>query len=99
MFGTIAKIRIKAGAEGQFEKLSQDFERDRGPSEGWIATAVYKSDEDPQELWMAVVFKDRESYEANADSPEQAQMYDQMRDLMESDPEWHDGEVIHRATA
>ena len=48
---------------------------------------------------MAVVFRDRESYESNAASPAQNEMYDQMRDLMESDPEWHDGEVIHRATA
>lgn len=99
MYGTIARMRIKQGAEDEFERLSREFESERGPSGGWIATAVYRSNDDPQEVWMAVVFRDRESYESNAASPEQNEMYDQMRDLMESDPEWHDGEVIHRATA
>jgi hypothetical protein len=48
---------------------------------------------------MAVVFADKDAYVANAQSPEQDARYQAMRALMESDPEWNDGEVIHETVA
>jgi len=30
----------------------------------------------------------------NADSPEQNTRYLEFRDLLEADPEWHDGEIV-----
>ena len=43
---------------------------------------------------MAVTFEDRETYHANAQSPEQDARYRKLLDLLEGEPEWHDGEVL-----
>ena len=47
--------------------------------------------------YLTVLFDSRESYRANAESPEQDVRYREMRALLESEPEWHDGQVIHEA--
>jgi hypothetical protein len=39
------------------------------------------------------VFEDRGSYEKNADDPKQHERYLEYRDLLEEEPEWHDGEI------
>ena len=44
---------------------------------------------------MAVIFDDRASYVANANSPEQNARYLQMVELLEGAPEWHDGEIMY----
>jgi len=41
-----------------------------------------------------VLFESKEAYVANAGSPEQHQRYLRMREMLVSDPEWHDGEII-----
>ena len=43
---------------------------------------------------LAVGFKDKEAYVANAQSPEQHERYLQMIEHLESEPEWQDGEII-----
>ena len=53
----------------------------------------WRSD-DERTFWMAVVFEDEAAYRANAASPEQHRRWQQMRSALESDPEWHDGEVV-----
>jgi hypothetical protein len=45
---------------------------------------------------LAHVWYDRSS--ANAASSEQHVRYQQMRSLLDADPEWHDGEVIQSMT-
>jgi hypothetical protein len=47
---------------------------------------------------MAVVFENKESYFANANSPEQHQRFLQMMSVLESEPEWHDGNVVFATT-
>ncbi len=92
MYGTVARMRIKQGAEGQLEQQLREFESLKVP--GFVTTYVYRMDADPQTHYMAVVFDSKESYVANARSPEQDARYQQMRALLESDPEWHDGEIV-----
>jgi hypothetical protein len=62
---------------------------------GWVQTLVYLTDDDPQGYYLVVVFDSKESYMANAESPEQDTEYRQLRELLESDPEWHDGEIVY----
>jgi heme-degrading monooxygenase HmoA len=88
-------MQIKPGKEQQLAALMKDFESARVP--GFIAEYVYRMDADPNTYYLAVVFDSKESYWANARSPEQDARYRQMRELLESDPEWHDGEVAHTA--
>lgn len=92
MYGTVARMQVKQGAEGQLEQQMREYESLKVP--GYVTTYVYRMDADPQTYYIAVVFDSKESYVANARSPEQDARYQQMRALLESDPEWHDGEIV-----
>jgi quinol monooxygenase YgiN len=92
MYGTIARMQVKPGAEAQVAALAEEFE---GLSiDGHIGTYVYRSDANPNELWMAVAFRDKAAYQANAGSTEQDARYQTIRALLTADPEWHDGEIL-----
>lgn len=60
---------------------------------GCIAVYALWHDGDPDWLTVLAVFDSRESYRANAASPAQHQRYLQLRELLEEDPHWSDGEV------
>ncbi len=92
MYGTVARLRIKPGKETEFQQLGKSFEQAKIP--GAVAQHLYRMDANPNEFYLAVVFSDKAAYERNASSPEQHQRFTQMMALLESEPEWHDGEVI-----
>ena len=95
MYGTIGRLRIKPGMEGQFRQLLQEQARavETGQVSGFVASYVYRIDADPNEYYLAVVFSSKEAYWANAQSPEQDARYRQWLPLLEGEPEWHDGEI------
>ena len=92
VYGTVAKMKLKPGAE---EKIMQVMEAAQDGREGHVATYVFKSDADPNVHFVATIFESKNAYKKFADSPAQDKRFQQMRDLLASDPEWHDGEVIH----
>ncbi len=95
MYGTVAHLRIKPGAEAELERLG----REHGPQlPGFRFQYVYRLDADPQSAVLVVGFESKEAYHANAASPEQAARYAQYRALLEADPEWHDGEIVYAGT-
>jgi quinol monooxygenase YgiN len=95
MYGTVARMRVMPGHEEQLKNMSEEFERTRGPRvPGFVATYLFKTDRDPQEHVLVAVFRDRDSYHANAADPEQDRWYRRWREHMEADPEWTDGEVV-----
>ena len=96
MYGTIAKMHLKPGAEETIMKVMEDGS-DVG-REGHIATYVFKSDADPNVHFVTTVFENKTAYKKFADSAEQTTRFHQMRELLAADPEWHDGEVIHHDT-
>src|SRR5215211_3999540 len=89
MYGTIARMQVKPGAEAELMALSKEME---GKIPGHQGTYVYRSDNEPNVYWLAVAFTDKAAYTKNAQSPEQDTRYQQMRALLAADPEWHDGE-------
>ena len=93
MFGTVARLRVKPGHERDIESFDDQAEAAR--QAGLVATTVYRSSTDPREYWLAVVFRDEQSYRANASSPEQDQRFRGMMQHLESEPEWHDGNVVY----
>jgi quinol monooxygenase YgiN len=95
MFGTIARMRVKKGSETQIEELSRRFEARQ--VDGWMSTNIYRSKEAPGEYWISVVFRDEASYRNNAGDPVQDRWFRELSELLESQPEWHDGEVVHTA--
>jgi len=90
MFGTVAKMRVKPGKEDQLMSFA---EVEAIP--GHVQTVVYRVDNEPNVFYMATMFESREAYRANAESPEQHQRYLKMMELLDGEPEWHDGDIVY----
>ena len=93
MYGTVAHFRAKPGTEQQLQQINKEYETLKVP--GFVKQYVYRMDSNPNEYIMTVVFQDKASYVANAESPDQHQRFMKFRALLESDPEWHDGEIVY----
>lgn len=94
MYGTVAKVRVKPGRMDDVAKLNEEWKRDFMPKvEGTVGSIIYRLDDQPDTLLLCAVFRSKEQYQANADSPEQDSWYQRFRDCMDGDPEWMDGEV------
>ena len=96
MYGTIAKLKVKEGREGDLLAHLEQY-RTGDLARGFVASAFYRADDGAH--WLAVVFESKQAYQANADSPEQDARYREFRGLLDADPEWHDGEVLQRLTS
>jgi hypothetical protein len=91
MYGTVARMQMKPGAEAELMRLSRE---DVGVVPGMTFCYVFRSDADSNVAYLAVGFDSKAAYLANADSPEQHERFLRMRALMTADPEWHDGEIV-----
>jgi quinol monooxygenase YgiN len=97
MFGTVARMKFKPGAYEKMEALMKGFEERNAP--GFLFTAVYRSQSDPNDTWLTVGFEDEASYRANANDPETDKMSKQYMELLAEPPEWHDGEIVSMRSA
>ncbi|MBI4320409.1 MAG: hypothetical protein HY675_18120 [Chloroflexi bacterium] len=95
MYGTLAKLRVKHGHIGGLQLVTEGFEMPKGA----VAVYTFKMDADPDELWMVALFENKETYVANANSPEQHRRYQILMEYLETEPEWHDGEVVGAKTS
>lgn len=93
MYGTIARMQAKPGALKALREMES-----RKPK-GMLATYVFQMDQNPNELWMAVVFESKEAYRANADSPKQNSEFLNLMENLIKEPEWHDGEIVLESLA
>jgi quinol monooxygenase YgiN len=92
MYGTIAHFRLKPGKKEEFVKAMDNF--GSAAIAGWVADYYFQMDKDSDEFYLVAIFKDRERYQANADSVDQHQRYLVFRSFLVDDPEWHDGFVV-----
>ena len=92
MYGTVAHLKLKPGNEAKIKDEMAKYPALKIP--GFVSTMLYRSDSDPNDCYLAVAFKDKDSYHANAKDPKQDDRYQQLRALLASDPEWHDGEIV-----
>lgn len=92
MYGTVARMRVKAGAEHDFLRVTEEIES--MPVPGMMAVYVYQMDVDSREYYMVALFESKEAYFANANSPEQHTRFMQLMTVLDSEPEWHDGTVV-----
>lgn len=90
MYGTVAMCSVKAENVEALRALA-DAEGTAG-IDGYLGTDVMVPENHDDTLLMVVRFRDRDSYVANADSPEQDARYQEFRALMEADPVWYDGD-------
>jgi hypothetical protein len=95
VYGTVFRMKIKAGMDRELLAAFEQWERERKPKvAGAAASLLLKSDKASGEYLGVAVFRDKESYLANAKDPEQDKWYRQLRLLLQSDPEWNDGEYV-----
>ena len=97
MYGTIARIKVKPGAVDSLKRLAE--KNSAATSEGYLGQYVYQMDNDPNELYLAVIYESKESYRANANSPKQNERFQEMKQYFAAKPDWRDGEVIFSHTA
>ena len=91
MYGTLFRAQLKPGASEQMHKLTEEEMSARPKIKGWQRSLVL---EDGDDMWVLVVFDSEETYRANAAAPDQDEWYRRRRELMQSDPEWHDGPIV-----
>jgi hypothetical protein len=95
MFGTVFKMRPKDGKIDAINALMERQNRERGSVAGF--QRAFRLHEPVGDVWVMVIFDSEDAYRKNASDPEQDKWYRQLRELLESDPEWHDGEIIEEA--
>lgn len=94
MYGTVARLQPKAGKRADLLKYIADWNRERKPKlPGCVAAYLLTADEPGVESQIVAVFTDKNAYTANANEPEQDSWYRRLRDLLEDDPIWQDGEI------
>lgn len=95
MYGTIFRMKVKPGQEQKVIEVMKEWDRVRKPKvKGAIAGFLLKPDKKSGEFIGVAVFKDRAAYRANADDPEQDKWYRKLRELLQADPAWEDGEYV-----
>jgi hypothetical protein len=93
MYGTVARMKIKDGMQDKARQLME--EQTSQPVAGQVATYAYRMDKDSNEYYIVAIFDSKESYWANAQSAEQDARYRALREILQEDPEWHDGEIVY----
>jgi quinol monooxygenase YgiN len=94
MFGTIARAKIRPENRTAFEDTIRRQMYSEGSVEGFVAGYTVWPEKMDDEVWLVAIFRDRESYVKNADDPAQDARFRELRALLESDPEWTDGEFV-----
>ncbi len=96
MYGSVARWQIKEGKEREMEQLADELMQVKLP--GMRSVLVYRADTNPREYWVASCWDSKDAYTTNSNTPEQDQRFRQLRDLMDAEPEWHDGEIVASQT-
>ena len=95
MYGSFMRLKVKPGQEQAVADVLKEWETKLKPNiKSAVGGLLLKPDSGSGELLGAAIFQDKASYMANADNTEQHQWYMKLRDLLEADPEWTDGEYL-----
>jgi antibiotic biosynthesis monooxygenase (ABM) superfamily enzyme len=92
MYGTIARVTVKKDSVARLLALGKEWdERERVRARGYIGSEVLWEDAEEGRACLITRFDTKESYWANARTPEQDTFYQRLRACLEADPEWIDG--------
>lgn len=95
MYGTIFHMQVKPGRVQEALELNQQWEREIKPTvDGALGSLVLQPDGQQDRLVGVAIFQSKDAYKANLNNPEQDQWYQQLRDCLEADPQWEDGEFM-----
>ncbi|HUF53327.1 MAG TPA: antibiotic biosynthesis monooxygenase [Dehalococcoidia bacterium] len=90
---TFFRMKVQPGKLDELVRMMSE-EPENAASRGFQSAIVGQSKDDPNTVWTAIAWDTSERYYANAESPEQNAEYEQMRALLESEPEWFDCNVL-----
>ena len=95
MFGSMYRMHPKPGQELTIADHFRRWERERRPAAGGaVAGYLFRPMSSPDELIGFAVFDSESSYRTNAGDPAQDQWYRDLRQMLEADPEWQDGDIL-----
>ena len=95
MYGTIFRMKVKPGQESKVVEQFKEWEALHQPKvSGAMAGLLMRPENFGGELIGVAVFRDKVSYMANADDPRQDKWFRGLRELLEDDPAWEDGEYV-----
>ncbi len=95
MYGTIARLHPRPGKTDELLSLGDKMRE--APMSGYRSSWIFRPDRNPyfrETLFLVAVFDDVDAYRANADSPEQDARYQELRALLQDDPDWLDGTFL-----
>jgi len=92
MYGTIVHVRVKTGCEEEFLKLCGEIGIGRVP--GQRALFIYQMDSNSRDFYIVIIFHSHAAYLENFLSPLQYERFARFTDLLDWQPEWHDGQII-----
>ena len=88
MYGSLFRMKPKPGMAQQLRDTMNSGRTPKG-----FVTAYILSEDNSDAVWGLAVFEDEKTYRDNANDPAQDAQYRKFRELLESDPEWHDGSI------
>ena len=95
MYGSIFRIKVKAGKEDQVLKQMDEWDTTRRPKvKGYVGSFIMMSDRKMDEIMGVAIFTSKTAYLSNAKDPEQDKWYKKLRANLKADPEWNDGEFV-----
>lgn len=93
MYGSVFHMKPKSGKEQEIVRLFEEWNQTRKPTvEGALDGYLFKLDKGG--MMGVSVFSSKQSYQANANDPEQNEWYLKLRENLEEDPQWNDGEIV-----
>jgi len=93
MYGTVAHMRVKAGHQDDLVNLIGEWNAEFRPKiSGAVSGYMVREDSDPQNMIMIGIFESKDTYQKNANDPDQDQWFQRIMEHLESEPQWHDGE-------
>jgi hypothetical protein len=88
-------MKPRPGQEASIAAHFRRWDRERRPNAGGaVATYLFRPTNTSDQLVGVAVFDSEESYRKNANDPAQDRWYRDLREMLESDPEWDDGDVL-----
>ena len=90
MYGSIFNLKPK---KGKREELISHLKIDEEKPDGGLAWYVLDPDNNG-DLVAIAIFKDKKSYLANAERPEQHENFMMMMEFLDEEPSWNDGNFV-----
>jgi hypothetical protein len=95
MYGSVYRMKAIPGQEANIAAHFRRWERERRPTVGGaVGGYLFRPRAGADELIGVAVFDSENSYRKNADDPKQDEWYQDLRQMLEADPEWNDGDVL-----